>query len=163
MGGTKSQHGPGEEPGWIGSSHHGHLLKQSIRFLMVAAPPQLTPRYTLRVHLGPACPVVWLPSRVVAPETGGSDRLWGKGDLNPKVCMNGTRNQLGVPAMAAHQRQLRLLSAADMSPEPSQAPLASVLPHSGAKVLVQREGGKHILKDNRTSSGQTPRASTPAT
>ena len=67
----------------------------------------------------------------------------GQGDLQPRLLLSRMRETIAGVCEAAHQRQLRCLSSADMSQEPIWVPLASALPLSGSRVPVQAEGKTH--------------------
>ena len=43
------------------------------------------PQSTQSVHMGPACPVLWLHNRAGVAEAGGVISYEGKGDLDPRL------------------------------------------------------------------------------
>lgn len=76
--GTRGYPLPGQSLGGVTVVIIGTYSSSSLKQpepLTAAAPPQHTPRDTLRIPTSPACPAVWLHNRVRVAEAGGSGPL----------------------------------------------------------------------------------------
>ena len=135
---------------WGGSGHHWHLLAQCFR-----SHPGLS--WPLLHHSSPSdtCwEATWAPSVLQSNCTAGwgwwrlgSDWLWATKGTFTQSCVWA---ELWMPAQAMHWT-----STADRSQELTWAPLASVLPTSGARLPVWREGKTHT-KRQQSQLGPNP-------